>query len=160
MEGHELHVDWSDWRSELLALHSRGFTYLDFLTVIDRLDGSELVAHVVNVDAGRRMLVMAAQRPGDVDAETISDAFPGANWHEREAAEMFGMQFAGHPDPRPLLVHGDSSPAPLLKTTPLSARLATAWPGTAEESGSDRGGGGRRRNRVPGVLETWTAEES
>ncbi|MGI9607543.1 MAG: NADH-quinone oxidoreductase subunit C, partial [Acidimicrobiales bacterium] len=26
-------------------------------------------------------------------------AYPGANWHEREAAEMFGIEFVGHPNP-------------------------------------------------------------
>jgi Ni,Fe-hydrogenase III large subunit/Ni,Fe-hydrogenase III component G len=36
---------------------------------------------------------------------SISDRIPAASWHEREAHDLFGVVFEGHPDPRPLVVH-------------------------------------------------------
>jgi Ni,Fe-hydrogenase III large subunit/Ni,Fe-hydrogenase III component G len=36
---------------------------------------------------------------------SIAAQLPAADWHEREARDLFGIAFAGHPDPRPLVVH-------------------------------------------------------
>ncbi len=38
---------------------------------------------------------------------TISDIWKAANWFEREAMELFGIGFFGHPDPQPLLLYDD-----------------------------------------------------
>lgn len=46
---------------------------------------------------------------------TISDIFPGANWHERETHDFFGIVFEGHPDLSPLLLPEDADFHPLLK---------------------------------------------
>jgi NADH-quinone oxidoreductase subunit C len=50
---------------------------------------------------------------------TLTGLYTAANWHEREASEMFGFQFAGHPDPRNLLLEEDLHIHPLLKAHPL-----------------------------------------
>jgi len=39
--------------------------------------------------------------------ETISDIWSTGSWHEREAMELFGIEFLNHPDPRPLLLYED-----------------------------------------------------
>jgi len=46
---------------------------------------------------------------------TISNVFPGANWHERETHDFFGIRFAGHPDLSPLLLPEDADFHPLRK---------------------------------------------
>jgi len=46
---------------------------------------------------------------------TISDIFPGANWHERETHEFFGIRFEGHPNLVPLLLPEDADFHPLRK---------------------------------------------
>jgi len=46
---------------------------------------------------------------------TISTICPGANWHERETHDFFGIEFSGHPDLRPLLLPDDADFHPLLK---------------------------------------------
>ncbi len=46
---------------------------------------------------------------------TISAVFPGANWHERETHDFFGIRFIGHPDLSPLLLPEDADFHPLLK---------------------------------------------
>ena len=46
---------------------------------------------------------------------TISAVFPGANWHERETHDFFGIRFAGHPNLEPLLLPEDADYYPLRK---------------------------------------------
>lgn len=46
---------------------------------------------------------------------TISKIYPGANWHERETHDFYGIKFAGHPDLSPLLLPEDADFHPLLK---------------------------------------------
>ncbi len=46
---------------------------------------------------------------------TVSEVFPGANWHEREAHEFFGLRFTGHPHLTPLLLPEDADFHPLRK---------------------------------------------
>ena len=46
---------------------------------------------------------------------TLSEVFPGANWHERETHEFFGIRFTGHPNLTPLLLPEDADFHPLRK---------------------------------------------
>ena len=52
---------------------------------------------------------------------TLSALYATANWHEREASEMFGIEFEGHPNPKNLLLEEDVHIQPLLKAHPLQA---------------------------------------
>jgi len=63
--------------------------------------------------------------------------WPGANWHEREAYDMFGIGFEGHPDLRRILMWDGYPYFPLRKDFPL-AGLETALPDSAvaEETGA------------------------
>lgn len=49
------------------------------------------------------------------EVPTITDIYPGANWHERETHDFFGIKFAGHPHLIPLLLPEDADFHPLLK---------------------------------------------
>ncbi len=49
--------------------------------------------------------LLASLDPGRPELPSISAQVPAASWHEREAHDLFGIAFAGHPDPRPLVVH-------------------------------------------------------
>jgi Ni,Fe-hydrogenase III large subunit/Ni,Fe-hydrogenase III component G len=49
--------------------------------------------------------LVAAVDPGRPELPSIAGQVPSANWHEREAQDLFGITFAGHPDPKPLVVH-------------------------------------------------------
>ncbi|MFH7321067.1 NADH-quinone oxidoreductase subunit C [Desulfurivibrio sp. D14AmB] len=46
---------------------------------------------------------------------TISQVYPGANWHERETHDFFGIVFEGHPDLSPFLLPEDADFHPLRK---------------------------------------------
>jgi NADH-quinone oxidoreductase subunit C len=58
--------------------------------------------------------------------------YSGANWHERETWEMFGITFAGHPDLRHLYLPGAFEGFPLRKDFPLLARIVKPWPGIVD----------------------------
>ncbi|MHB1090572.1 MAG: NADH-quinone oxidoreductase subunit C [Ilumatobacteraceae bacterium] len=64
--------------------------------------------------------------------ESIASEFAGANWHEREAHEMFGIDFLGHPDLRNLYLPVDFEGYPLRKDFPLLARMVKPWPGIVD----------------------------
>jgi NADH-quinone oxidoreductase subunit C len=71
--------------------------------------------------------------------------YAGANWHERECWEMFGIWFQGHPDLRHLYLPGDFEGYPLRKDFPLLARMVKPWPGIVDvepmPEGMDEGEG-------------------
>ena len=60
---------------------------------------------------------------------TISTVFAGADWHEREAWEMFGFDFTGHPNLVHIYLPGAFEGFPLRKDFPLLAREVKPWPG-------------------------------
>ena len=64
--------------------------------------------------------------------ESWVPVFAGANWHERETWEMFGISFAGHPDLRKMYLPMDFEGFPLRKDFPLLARIVKPWPGIVD----------------------------
>ncbi len=64
--------------------------------------------------------------------DTWTDVYPGADWHEREAWEMFGVTFAGHPRLRNLYLPSGFEGHPLRKDYPLLARVVKPWPGIVD----------------------------
>ena len=55
--------------------------------------------------------------------------YRGADWHEREAWEMYGFTFDGHPDLRHIYLPAEFEGHPLRKDFPLLAREVKPWPG-------------------------------
>jgi len=64
--------------------------------------------------------------------DTWIPVYPGANWHEREAHEMFGIGFAGHNDLRNMYLPMEFEGYPLRKDFPLLARIVKPWPGIVD----------------------------
>ncbi len=69
---------------------------------------------------------------GTMSIESWIPVYAGANWHERETHEMFGISFDGHPDLRNMYLPGDFEGYPLRKDFPLLARLVKPWPGIVD----------------------------
>ena len=63
----------------------------------------------------QRTTVTVAITAIDPKIPTISKVFPGADWHERETHDFFGINFVGHRDLSPFLLPDDATYHPLLK---------------------------------------------
>jgi NADH-quinone oxidoreductase subunit C len=126
--------------------------FFDWLSAVDELDdGFTVVAHVWSV-ARRHSLLLRTRVPRDNPVlDSIVDVYPGAAWHERETHEMFGIDFAGHPDLAPLLLPPEFEGHPLRKEFILASRVAKPWPGAKEPGESEHAAARRQPMRPPGV---------
>jgi NADH-quinone oxidoreductase subunit C len=78
-------------------------------------------------------VVLKADLPDDdLRIASLVRLYPGANWHERECWEMFGITFDGHPGLRHLYLPGEFEGHPLRKDFPLLARIVKPWPGIVD----------------------------
>lgn len=110
-----------------------GLTYLDMLTGVDEGETLRVVAYLWSVGRGEGLLLRTSVPADDAVLDSITPLFAGANWHERETTEMFGVTFAGHPAPGPLLLPDPPPvPTPLRKDTVLVRREQTPWPGSLD----------------------------
>ncbi|MFF5215399.1 NADH-quinone oxidoreductase subunit C [Micromonospora sp. NPDC000442] len=142
------------WRAVLLAARDDtelDFDYFDWLSAVDELaDGFDVVAHLWSTSHRHGVLLRARVSRQTPTVDSVVAVYPGAAWHERETHEMFGIDFAGHADLRPLLLPPEFEGHPLRKEFVLASRVAKPWPG-AKEPGESEAGGGRRPIRPPGV---------
>jgi NADH-quinone oxidoreductase subunit C len=130
-----------------------GCSFFDWLSAVDELDeGFSVVVHVWSPQTHRDLLIRTRVPRERPELATATGVFRGASWHERETAEMFGIGFAGHPDPRPLLLPDGFEGRPLRKEFILAARAAKPWPG-AKNPGESGPVPARRSGRMlpPGV---------
>lgn len=101
----------------LKSLREQGFTCLMCVTAVDRPAENRIEAlYFLRSDDNRkrREVRVGLDRTGP-RLPTVSDLFRAAEWHEREAAEMFGITFTDHPDPRRLLLPDEVQGFPLRK---------------------------------------------
>ena len=139
------------WRSTMQDARDRGLTCLDLLTAVDRGTHVDVIARVLDPVVGTGEDFSTSVTAGVLDS--ISTVYPGAMWHERETAEMFGVRFDELGDERPLLLRATVPQPPMLTSVLLVERAATPWPGSTEPGGSP----GRRRLLPPGVPEDGSA---
>jgi NADH-quinone oxidoreductase subunit C len=109
------------------------FDYLLDIASIDNFGEDprfELVYHLYSMPHGShvRLKLEVSEEIGGVD--TVSDVWPTANWHEREAYDMMGIKFNGHPDLRRILMWDGYPYFPLRKDFPL-AGLPSEMPAVA-----------------------------
>ena len=94
------------------------------LTAVDYLDRDprfEIVAHLCSLVKGHRLRIKT--RVGDpsgesVKVDSLADLWGSANWAEREAYDMFGVEFVNHPDLRRILLYPEFEGHPLRKDFP------------------------------------------
>ena len=80
-----------------------------------------VVYHVFSTSGHDYVRVAADCTGGDSpEVPSATGLWPGADWHEREAYDMFGIRFAGHPDLRRILMWDEYPHFPLRKDFPLA----------------------------------------
>ncbi|MBI2863317.1 MAG: NADH-quinone oxidoreductase subunit C [Chloroflexi bacterium] len=92
------------------------FDYLRCLSGVDLGEGLEVVYHLFSVSKRHKMALKAAVAKDDPRLASVVGVWKGADWHEREAAEMFGIDFEGHPHLKTLLLIDGFEGHPLLKS--------------------------------------------
>jgi NADH-quinone oxidoreductase subunit C len=141
------------WLAAVEKLKADGFAYFDWLGCVDeigRQDCFRVVLVVRNLAQGAEARVLnCLLARDDPRIDTLSGVFAGAAWHEREAAELFGLEFIGG-ERRRLLLNPDFEGTPLRKDEVLAARTGMNWPG-AKEPGESDFSPSRRRLVPPGV---------
>ena len=98
------------------VLDQDGFA-LDTITGVDWIaeEEMEVVYDYFHPQSGLRVAVRARFSRDHPEVPTISGVYPGANWHERETHDFFGIRFSGHPNLVPLLLPEDADYHPLRK---------------------------------------------
>jgi hypothetical protein len=84
---------------------------LDAVTGVDWLAQNEMevVYDLLPPDEPVRVVVRTRIPRGQPELPTIAGVFAGANWHERETHDFFGIRFAGHPNLKPFLLPEDAT---------------------------------------------------
>lgn len=104
------------------------FDYLRCLSGVDYPDQLEVVYHLYSMKHGSKITLKVPLPKDDPVVASATPVWQGADWHEREAAEMFGIVFEGHPDPRKLLLVEDWEDHPLRKDYRLPYEFEKAEP--------------------------------
>jgi NADH-quinone oxidoreductase subunit C len=89
--------------------------YIEDVTGMDVAEGIEVLYHFDHFDNPGRVVLRVLTDHENPEVPTISDIFSGAQWHERECFDFFGVKFTGHPQFRPLLMPADFTEHPLRK---------------------------------------------
>jgi NADH-quinone oxidoreductase subunit C len=93
------------------TLKQEGFDYLSFITEVDWQDRFELIYHLFAYDYKTQPMgaILRCDLPRDAmpSVASVTSVWPGAEFMEREAFEMMGIRFLGHPDLRRILLPDD-----------------------------------------------------
>jgi NADH-quinone oxidoreductase subunit C len=157
-----IRVRTADWRSSGQTLQQLGYEYFCFLSAIDWLPSPygkgeddptepppereteirqgvtggdtrmQVIARVYDLQRRLGVTVKVDVPDDPVALDSWTSVYAGANWHEREAWEMFGIVFVGHPDLRHIYLPGAFEGFPLRKDFPLLARMVKPWPGIVD----------------------------
>jgi NADH-quinone oxidoreductase subunit C len=98
------------------------FTFLSDITAVDKFPLEprfELNYHLLSLEY-RKRIRLKVRIPGDDPViDSVTSIWPAANWHEREAFDLMGIRFEGHPDLTRILMPDDWEGYPLRKDYPV-----------------------------------------
>jgi NADH-quinone oxidoreductase subunit C len=111
------------------------FDHLQDLTAVDYLGKKdvrfEVVYNLYSIRYHHKIRIRAQVYENDPKINSVVPIWAGANWHERECFDMFGIVFIGHPDLRRILLPEDWEGHPLRKDYPTKGP-EKEWSGFTE----------------------------
>jgi NADH-quinone oxidoreductase subunit C len=115
-----VHIDAENWREiaeYLLREPAIKLDWLQCLSGVDYVGDSKMcVAYDLwSFDHDHSFAVKVYTARDNPSVPSVRDLWPAADWHEREAFDMFGIDFPGHPDLRRILCADDWEGYPLRK---------------------------------------------
>ncbi|MEQ9298550.1 MAG: NADH-quinone oxidoreductase subunit C [Cyclobacteriaceae bacterium] len=114
-------VDPSSILEVMTFLHEDEQCYFDMLSCLTGLDNGveantmEVIYNLYSIPYNQGLMVKAILTREHPEIESIANIWQTANWHEREAFDLLGIQFLNHPDPRRILLPNDWEGHPLKK---------------------------------------------
>jgi NADH-quinone oxidoreductase subunit C len=112
-------IDASDIKKFCSLLNSNSelnFEYIKFLTAVDYVEYIEMVYCLYSFKNNWSIIIKVKLDGHKPVVDSITSIYRGADWHEREMAEMFGIDIIGHPNLKNLLLAGDEDGYPLRKS--------------------------------------------
>jgi NADH-quinone oxidoreductase subunit C len=91
------------------------FEYIKFLTAVDYVEYIEMVYCLYSFKNNWSVIIKVKLDDQKPVVDSVTSIYSGADWHEREMAEMFGIDIKGHPNLKNLLLAGDEDGFPLRK---------------------------------------------
>lgn len=85
------------------------------LSAVDWKDHFDVLVHLLSTRDGHKLFLRCRVEKENAKIDTISQIFRGAEWHEREVYDLFGVQFRNHPDMRRIFLNNDFPGHPLCK---------------------------------------------
>ncbi len=114
-----------DWAREVAV----GDPPAELDTLEERYD---VLCRLSSVESADGAVFVASLPKDDPRIDSLVPVFGGAAWHEREAAEMYGIDFTGHPHLVKLYLPEGFEGHPLRKSFALLSREVKPWPGTVD----------------------------
>lgn len=111
----------ADLRTVCLELHNNPSLFFDMLSCVTVVDNGatagtlEAIYNLYSIPFGYHLAIKITVPRDNAEIDTVEDIWKTANWHEREAYDMFGVRFRGHPDLRRILLPADWEGHPLRK---------------------------------------------
>ena len=109
----------AEYKKLVESLHTESYEMMVDLTVVDwfrkKEPRFEVVVQFLSVSKNDRKTVKVFVDDEELSIPSITDIYPSANFYEREAYDMFGINFLEHPDLTRILMPDDWNGHPLRK---------------------------------------------
>ena len=108
-----------EYKKLVESLHTENYEMMVDLTVVDwfrkKEPRFEVVVQFLSISKNQRKTIKVFVDDEDLSIPSITDIYPSANFYEREAFDMFGINFLEHPDLTRILMPDDWNGHPLRK---------------------------------------------
>jgi NADH-quinone oxidoreductase subunit C len=143
-------VESSRWKAHATEMKQIGFVRCEWLTATHNGgDAFEISLMLSNEDLSENLILVTEI---ETSAHSLVSVYPNVSFHEREVAQMFGVNFIGSNDTSPAF-EIELSGFPLRRDFALATRADTQWPGAVEPDENAK----RRPSLPPGVLPEWNS---
>ena len=104
------------------AVKQAGYNFLEDVTAVDWYPSEprfQITYHILSLSLKRRIRLAVRLSSDAASLDSITSAWPAANFYEREIFDLFGVHFAGHPNLRRIMMPEDWKGHPLRKDYPV-----------------------------------------
>ena len=119
MSSEVINTSVEEYKKLVDSLHSENYEMMVDLTVVDwfrkKEPRFEVVVQFLSISKNQRKTIKVFVDDEDLSIPSITDIYPSANFYEREAFDMFGINFLEHPDLTRILMPDDWNGHPLRK---------------------------------------------